>query len=539
MGVRMSIKRNFWFVLILLLAATMLYGQFLTNPVVFDDLPFFTEEASGLLPVDSFRYSLIELRSLPYATLSWSKDLFGLEMAPFRIENLILHAGVAVSLFYFLVRLFSLLLPVRSDQQMRHDTLAFCASLLFVLHPLGVYATGYLVQRTMLMATLFSLWAMTSYLRGSVGGGRSWLWGSVLFYYMAVFSKEHAIMLPFILLALTVLLHKDWRLQLQQRWQLGLSFFFIALLVIAAQRGVLGQVYEISAPEMLADSESELNWPLSILTQCWLFFKYAALWLFPNPHWLSVDMREPFATSLWSSYLLALASFWAWGWGAVWLLLKRGRMGLLGFSLLFPWIMFFPEFSTVRIQETFVLYRSYLWVVGACALLPLVLDVIDKRTAVAIVGVLAMALFPISMERLATFSHPLILWNDAVELLDGKKEEVSFARIYSNRGLERLNLGYLNEAKQDFELAIRINPVSPFAHTNLGAVYLASGQYEKAIESFNGAIEIMRASGKNLDSRPFYGKGKAFEAIGNQEAARANYELSCKLANKGCDKAGS
>lgn len=536
MGVRMSIKRNFWFVLLLLLATALLYIQFLSNPIVFDDLPFFAEDAAGRQPIDAISYSPFELRSLPYATLSWSKELFGSDMRHFRIENLALHSAVAITLFFFLGRLFLRVLPLRTADQFRYDSLAFCAALLFALHPLAVYATGYLVQRTMLLATLFSLLAMLSYLHGSERDSRPWLWGSVLFYYMAVFTKEHAIMLPAIIVVLTVLLHEDWRRKLQQRWRLGLGFIGIAVLVIFAQKGVLGQVYETSAPEMLTNPVSDLNWPLSILTQSWLFFKYAALWLFPNPHWMSVDMREPFAPSLWSGYLLALVAFLAWGGLAVWLLFKRGRWGLLGFSLLFPWLMFMPEFSTVRIQETFVLYRSYLWVVGACALLPLLLDALDKRIAAFMVVVVALAIIPISMERLATFSHPLTLWDDAAKLLDGKEDEVSFARIYNNRGLEKLNLGYFAEAKQDFEMAIRMNPVSPFAYTNLGATYLSVKQFEHAIQAFNHAIEIMRKSGKKLDSRPFYGKGKVYEAMGDKAAARENYALSCQIAQKGCDK---
>jgi len=98
-------KSRVWFVLLLLCAVTALYGQFLWNPIVFDDLPFFMVNDAGHQPVDDYRYSLFELRSLPYATLAWGKALFGLDMLPFRIENLLLHAAVAVALFFFLVAL--------------------------------------------------------------------------------------------------------------------------------------------------------------------------------------------------------------------------------------------------------------------------------------------------------------------------------------------------------------------------------------------------------------------------------------------------
>jgi len=220
----------------------------------------------------------------------------------------------------------------------------------------------------------------------------------------------------------------------------------------------------------------------------------------------------------------------------VWLLFKRGRLGLLGFALLFPWLMFMTEFSTIRIQESFVLYRSYLWAVGACAVLPLLLDGLDKRTAAVVVGAVALALFLISMERLATFSHPLTMWDDAAKLIKGKPDEVGFARIYNNRGLENFKLQYYAEAQSDFESAIRANPNMPSAHNNLGATYLEMGKMEHAIAAFDRAIKIMQASNKDWDGRPFFGKGKAYEAMGKLNEARANYEISCKLAHKGCEK---
>ena len=533
----MSIKRNFGWAALLLLTAALLYGQFLWNPIVFDDLQFFMVDATGHQPVDDYRYSIFELRSLPYATLAWGKALFGLDLIHFRIENLLLHAAVAIALFFFLSRMFALLLPLRTNGQLKVDVLAFCAALMFVLHPVAVYAAGYLVQRTILMASLFNLLAMLAWLRGNEGESKSsWLWVSVLFYYLAVFSKEHAIMLPAVLLALTVLLHEDWKEKVRHSWQVLLAMGGVALFVLFSKIGILGSVYELSAPEMLVDVESNLSYPLSVLTQSALFFKYIGLWLFPNPNWMSVDMREPFAASIWSVYLVALFAYLVWGGLAIWLLFKRGRLGLLGFSLLFPWLMFMPEFSTIRIQESFVLYRSYLWAVGACALAPLLLDRLDKHMASVVIFAIALAMFPISMDRLASFSHSLTLWDDAAKLLSRDDPLPGSARIYNNRGLEYLKVKDYADALWDFQRTIELNPNAPYAYTNIGAVYLEVGQPRLAILAFDEAITIMQRADKVVSANPFYGKGKAYEAMGKLNEARANYEISCKLAHKGCDK---
>ena len=533
----MSIKRNFGWAALLLLTAALLYGQFLWNPIVFDDLQFFMVDATGHQPVDDYRYSIFELRSLPYATLAWGKALFGLDLIHFRIENLLLHAAVAIALFFFLSRMFALLLPLRTNEQLKVDVLAFCAALMFVLHPVAVYAAGYLVQRTILMASLFNLLAMLAWLRGNEGESKSsWLWVSVLFYYLAVFSKEHAIMLPAVLLALTVLLHEDWKEKVRHSWQVLLAMGGVALFVLFSKIGILGSVYELSAPEMLVDVESNLSYPLSVLTQSALFFKYVSLWLFPNPNWMSVDMREPFAASLWSGYLAAFLAFLSWGALAVWLLFKRGRLGLLGFALLFPWLMFMPEFSTIRIQESFVLYRSYLWAVGACAVLPLLLDRLDRNMAAIVMGAIALAMMPISMDRLASFAHSLILWDDAAKLVEGKQELPGVYRIYYNRGTERLKVDDYDGAIQDFKRSLALQPDWVFSYNNLGVAYGKKWEWELSVEAFSEAISIAQRKQMGFNPTPYLGRAVSYTQMGKTDLARQDYELTCRLANKGCDK---
>ena len=520
---------------VLLGAIAALYGQFLGNPIVFDDLPFFMVNDTGHQPVDDFHYSPFELRSLPYATLAWGKAVFGLDMLHFRVENLLLHAAVTMALFFFLVRLFDVVFGARAEALLSSRALAFCAALLFALHPVAVYAAGYLVQRTIVMATLFSLLAMLAYLHGSVRHKPLWLWASVPLYYLAVFSKEHAIMLPAVLLALTLLLHDDWRAQLRQRWGVFVALAAIALFVIAAKKGILGSTYEIYAPEML-DAESDLNYPLSVLTQSWLFFKYVGLWLFPNPAWMSADMREPFAQSLLSPYLLAFAAFLAWGVCAVWLLAKRGRAGLVGLSMLFPWLMFMTEFSTVRIQESFVLYRSYLWAVGACCVLPLLLDKLDKKIASTIVAVVTLALFPISMERLSSFGHPLLLWDDAEKLVKNKPDLPGAYRIYYNRGSELIKVDEYDLAIKDLALAAKLHPDWPFSYNNLGSAYARKGEWRAAAHAFTRAIEIAERKKMGVNPRPYFGRAMAYEALGEPAQARLDYQVTCRVARKGCDK---
>lgn len=520
---------------LLVLAVAVLYGQFLWNPILFDDLYFFMVDDQGNQPVSAYHFSLFELRSLPYATLAWGKAWFGLELFHFRVENLLLHAAVVLALFSFLGTLFAAVCGEHGKNELSPRSAAFLAALLFALHPVATYATGYLVQRTIIMATLFCVLALWSYVHGSLRNQPFWLWMSVPLCYLAVFAKEHAVMLPAVLLALTILLHADWREKLKQRWAVFAALAAIVVLVIMLRK-LVGSVYEINAPEMLKDTDSSLSYPLSVITQSWLFFKYALLWVFPNPAWMSVDMREPFARALLSPYLLAACGFIAWGAAGFWLLLKRGRAGLAGFALLFPWFMFFTEFAAVRIQEIFVLYRSYLWAAGGFCLLPVIFSRLNVRIATFIVAAVALAMFPISMERLATFSHPVLLWDDAEKLVRGRTDLPGAYRIYYNRGTELIKIDKPDQAIADFKQALALRADLSAAYGNMGAAYIKKKNWQNAVESFGTAIRIAERDGDPVQPRHFYGRAMALEEMGEMQKARADYEVSCRMANRGCEK---
>ncbi|MFA6920703.1 MAG: hypothetical protein WC216_02575 [Gallionella sp.] len=529
---------SLWAVLIGVLIAA-LYGQFLHNPIVFDDLQFFLLDNDGHSAIEQFASrSLLDLRTLPYATLAWNAQLFGYELPPFRIENLMLHWLVVIALAMFVLRLYRAVLPAdrSAGENTGMETSVLVVVSLFALHPLGVYAAGYLVQRSIVMATLFSVLALWAYLKGCDESNKRWLWASVALYFLATHSKELVIMLPAVILAMTVLVDEDWKDRLRRNWPVFTGYAVIALLTIAQIRGVLGHPYEINSVEMLDVPENAFFY--SILTQCWLFFKYGFLWLLPNPGWMSVDMREPFAQGVFSVYGVALLAYLIYGIIAFKLLLTRGRRGLLGFALLFPWLMFATEFSTVRIQEIFVLYRSYIWTVGGVMLLPLALMQLNARLTIFVSVLLAATLFMVSMERLQSFAHPIVLWDDAEKLVKNRQSLPGVWRIYYNRGTAFLNAAIIDTAISDLQRSAALNPKLSAIPGNLGVAYSKIDQNELAIQAFSRAIALDQEQKSPPSANYYSGRAGAYEASGQQLKAAIDYEVVCLLANKGCDKAG-
>ena len=102
---------------------------------------------------------------------------------------------------------------------------AWFGALIFAIHPVAVYAVGYVVQRSILMATFFALLMQLAYLRGLLSGQVRWLVLAAVAYFLAVFSKEHSVMVLALLAAQTVLLRSQVRASARALWLAWAAFF--------------------------------------------------------------------------------------------------------------------------------------------------------------------------------------------------------------------------------------------------------------------------------------------------------------------------
>ncbi len=524
----------------LCLPVILLYGAFFWNPIIFDDSNFFdgTIHEQYLGKIFSF-----DLRWLPYATFEWTRALFGLDLIGFRLGNLALHLATTMTLFLFLHRLFERLLPSNNDTLSPH-WLAFFSALIFALHPASVYAVAYLIQRSTLMATLFVLFTWRLFLEGLIRENSRWFLASATTYFLAVLSKEHAIMTPAVTIALLLLINnQSTRQRLILIWPTFMLYCLIGGFVIFQIKSahILGQVYEPVAENYLSllgpDFNADLAYPLSILTQSFLFFKYLWVWIAPSPAWMSVDMPQAFALRFWSwPEIAGLIGFIAYPIIAVRLLLQRGLTGLLGFALLCPWFLFATEFSTVRIQESFVLYRSYLWMVGAFAALPFLCQKLSAKQAAITLTLVALFMVPLSWLRLTTFSHPLLLWDDAARLIEHSEENrPGMDGIFYNRGSELIRVKQYAEAIDDLSKVIELKSYySSYAYNNRCVAYLETQKYHLALNDINKALKLEPKQAKLYNV-----KALTLEALNDSTGAVLAYKQACLLGMPiACQKAG-
>lgn len=508
---------------LLLLAVVLVYLPFLNNPLVFDDLSFF-RQAIHIYADAIFHF---DLRWFSYSTLGFTWVFFGESPVVFRLQNLLLH-GLNVLLLWHVLRIWLALFVSGGDQREIMYRGAWLGALVFACHPLAVYGVGYLVQRSILMATLFTLLMQLAYLKGVLKNNWRYMVAAVLAYFLAVFSKEHSLMAPAILLPITWVIRAQVKLSARALIATWLALGVVGLLVLLRIKGVLGQPYEPYAMAMFEEQGLLLEQPrlhlLSVLTQSGLFFKYCLLMVVPNPAWMSIDVRMPFILTWqnWTSWI-GLVAFMAYGLLSLLCLLRGGRIALLGIALLYPWCYFWVELSSIRVQEIFVLYRSYLWLPGYMLLLPLLLGALPGRK-ILLAGLLAvLVLVPLAWNRLWVLGDHYRLWDDAVYLLHGK-DTLGAHRIYYGRGQASSAKKDWQAAIADFKKALSIQPSYPQASMALTAAYMDAGQLEHALSL---SEQMIAADPKNAHA--YYAKATVLSKLRDKAGSIKQMEKSCEL----------
>src|SRR5437867_5247002 len=218
-----------------------LYWPFLGSPRVFDDWVFFSGQNFSYYATHPFG---LELRLPPYFSLAVTEVEIG-GMFAHRIVSLAIHIACALAIYKLICDL--LRLPANrpeSASAANATAWAFIGASLFAIHPVAVYGAGYLVQRTIVFATLFSLLSIVLFVRGLTRGSHADAVSAALMSSVAVLSKEHSILLP-VAAALTVLL-----VGAERRFSVRHTTIYLsacapaAIFVTLLSRWLIGRTYE-------------------------------------------------------------------------------------------------------------------------------------------------------------------------------------------------------------------------------------------------------------------------------------------------------
>lgn len=503
-------KRGYWSaaacVALVLLALYEVYRPALSGPFLFDDLylPFLIPNFVDLKLLDWLRGVRPTLNFFYWLNYQAS----GLDAYSFHAVNLALHA--ACGLFVWLVA--KKLLGTPWPDKTMNSVLAAFVTAVFLFHPLQTESVAYVASRSELVSGLFLLISWTVFLykgEAAIGFGRTMM--VMVFFLLALTSKEHVVVLP------VVLVLSDYHLNSQNPWEairknwrlyvpMGLGAIAGAVLIF---RLVLSSS---SSAGFGVAGMSSLDY---LFTQFRALVKYASMFALPLGQ--NIDHDFPISHSLlehgsWFSLVLLLTAL------SLSIYFRR-KYPLAMLGLLLFLVLLAPTSSIVPIQDVFVERRLYLpmlglalLVVGLAHRLP-----VSRVQLGAGLSIVCLGLMAATWQRNHVWTSAVALWSDSAQTAPVKyrpRFQLAYA-LYESGECGRANEQYAiaeKLSKPTYELyadwalaadcasrpaeaerllteALRLEQ-SAHGYALLGMVHGKQGNFERALQSLEKAAKI-------------------------------------------------
>lgn len=519
--VRGTIPGILIFLLVCLAYFPALHGGF-----IWDDDAYVTENPlltapDGLKRIWFTTDSTSQYFPLTYTAFRIERALWGLNPAGYHWVNLLLHAANAVLVWRLLRRM-----SVPG---------AWLAAAVFALHPVQVESIAWITElKNVLMYFFYLLTLRTWY---EFVEGREWrfYWLALVCYGMALCSKTTACTLPAVLLLILWLKRRpiDWK-HLAQVFPFMMMAIGMGLLTMWWERfhqGTHGKLFSLGLAErVLVASHAlwfylgKIFWPVN------LTFSY--------PHW-TIHPTDPFAYGwLAAGILFVLAVYFTRRFtgrsvetAALFFVVSLGPV--LGFIMLYTF------------RYTYVAdHYQYIACLGPIALAATGITMTFEHQRITnpllkfmCCGGLLLSLGVLTWRQAGVYQDQETLWRDTLV----KNPDCWMA--HNNLGVWLKNQGRIEEAMEQYHMAIQGSPDFFEALDNLGVALVAEGRLDEAIDSYHQALQIspLYFTALNNLGVALAAKGRFDEAIHNYRQviqinpnfADGYYNLGVALAAKG------
>jgi tetratricopeptide (TPR) repeat protein len=385
-------------------------------------------------------------------------EIWGLNPFGFHLSNALVHLFNTLFLFFLALRL--------TGQRLA----SFAAASIFAVHPVHTESVTFISARVDLLAAAFMMTSFYFYMKAGKGLF-SWRYAaSLVLFWLAMFSKEMAVMLP-VLLSVYSWIYEERGGRVKKAGP-----FFVLLGAYIA--------YRIFGLETFA-GEQQLRAGVVMLvsTAAAATFDYVRLLVFPYP-------LKAYYTLTWygPGSLKALAGFAVLISAALlFILLYMSRRKAAAFTLAWTFIALAPVMNIGSLGE-FSIAERYLYIpsIGFSVFAGLCFANFMKggygKGAITALAVIVIVFGAMTMSRNRLWSNDLDFYTEMVRVAP------SSAAAHGNLGHAHFRLGALDAAVKEMEAASSLVPGNPDIAYELGTYYYKAGRFDEAAGALERAV---------------------------------------------------
>jgi Tfp pilus assembly protein PilF len=444
---------------------------------------------------DAFNDAIGDTFYRPMQNLSFYVDaqMSGAKPIGFKTTNLMLHILTCISIYY-LFRL--LILDFR---------LSFLSALIYSAHPLFTSAVIWIPSRGDLLIALFGTLSYITFIKYFETSRIYFLVLHTLMLFIAVFSKETAVIFPVIFAVHLITSGKRSErirrhLPAACTWVFVLSIYFYCrhMVILAplrsAEFGIRPFIYNLrTIPEFL--SKFILPFDLSVM-----------------------PVFTAFATAA-GTVLLGLLGCVIWrGW----------RSGEKHFVLGSAWFLLFTAITMTYRNKLgkgaydYLEHRAYLPTIGVLLIMALFVQNFIKRhhlKAAYYTGFMVCLCFcSLTLYYGRRYQNPMTFYESAI------RSNPNCAMAFYNRAKYKYTLGDFKGAMNDYDLAIRAMPDFAEAYNNRGNIKRTFGDARGALVDYDEAI---KRNGNYVQA--YFNRGIVRAGLGDNQGAAEDYTSAVNL----------
>jgi tetratricopeptide (TPR) repeat protein len=517
------------------LLTVLAYVRCLHAPLVFDDIIFITpSKLEGI-----WRHFTLRVRSISLFSFAVNYALSGINVAVFRMTNILLHL-LTSGLVFYLTHL-TVNLPLFREKYGKVPVfIPLAVAVFFMLHPIQTSAVNYITQRMAIMAGMFSFAGFIFYSRGVTTRGKMSVVHyilSALSFVLAIFSKENAVMVLFMLPVYDFFFLSSFQWREFRKRFITLSVLMLCLAgVVAYVMGIAGFMKKIitllSNPnqpmEKYAWAGVGIHWtPIEyLLTELRVVSRYILLILVPLPSFMvfdysnaypvSKDLFHPLATVFSLLFLVSLVVF---------SLRNMKKTPLVSFGILWYLVTLSLESFIALGLDPYFEHRNYLPSFGLFLAIGSLFLYGEPRSGIkkeAIIASSVVILCILTFTRNGVWTTEERLWKDAIEKSPNNlRALISVSSVYIRE--ERFQ-----EAEEYLKRASAVKPITAQFRIdmlfNQASVYKETNRRKEALAILKG-LEVEGAfPRKTMRSTVDYFIGEVLRQEGNLPQAKEYLE---------------